>query len=39
LQHVQQRLHTLYGERAKMQLSVVQPHGLCVTLQWPMTPT
>jgi anti-sigma regulatory factor (Ser/Thr protein kinase) len=39
LQHVQQRLHTLYGERAKMQLNVVQPHGLCVTLQWPMTPT
>ncbi len=39
LQHVHQRLHTLYGQRAKMQLSVVQPHGLCVTLQWPMTPT
>ncbi len=38
LQHVRQRLHTLYGERAQMRLSVVQPHGLCVSLQWPKTP-
>ena len=38
LHHVRQRLHTLYGERAQLQLSLAQPHGLCVTLQWPMTP-
>ncbi len=38
LQHVRERLHTLYGERASLQLLPVLPQGLCVQLQWPLEP-
>lgn len=38
LPHVRDRLRTLYGERASLQLQAVQPHGVCVQLQWPLEP-
>jgi len=38
LSHVHQRLHTLYGERARMRISAEATGGTCVELTLPLTP-
>ena len=38
LSHVRQRLHSLYGERARMRISAGATGGTCVVLTLPLTP-
>lgn len=38
LSHVRQRLHTLYGERATLQIHAEAAGGTCVVLTLPLTP-
>ena len=39
LSHVRQRLHTLYGERAALQIHAEAAGGTCVVLTLPLTPS
>ena len=39
LSHVRQRLHTLYGDRARMRINALATGGTCVVLYLPFTPS